>query len=318
MSKRIMSDAEIKRRKRLQGHISQTTGAIGLGALAGTMVASRAGRKTLRKIPKVDRVLKKPPPRDPNRDHIKGALTPALAASAGIGGIGAFNFAAYTNSESRKRQSMQPVKKRDEMAPEYGEVAKAWSPQTKSYNPEAKRQNRNKVAGTVVGAAGAGALGGATYDTYQGVRSRTRSDAKLARSKKLRTASVKTARTARKQHFAAKTGNYNYATTGGDMDKLKALSTKQLKGIQHSDRNAKRAKRGYKLATQQKKGAKAAARSSVVLGESATRSFKSAGKWGAGGAAALGTGMYLKHKAKSRSWEPYAKRDTSAFGVSHD
>ena len=40
----MMSDAEIKRRKRVQGHVSQATGALGLAALGGTLAASRGGR----------------------------------------------------------------------------------------------------------------------------------------------------------------------------------------------------------------------------------------------------------------------------------
>src|SRR5262245_21451655 len=110
MAGRLMSDAEVRRRKKLQAGISQTTGALGLGALAGTMVASRPGRRALRKIPQLKGKIKAPPPRDPNRDRIKGAVTPALATSAGIGGLGAFNFAAYTRAESRKRQQLAKPK----------------------------------------------------------------------------------------------------------------------------------------------------------------------------------------------------------------
>src|SRR5678815_4370214 len=108
---RLMSDAEIKRRKRVQGHVSQATGALGLAALGGTLAASRGGRNTLRKIPALQSKIKKPPPLDPKRDKIKGAVTPVLATSAGLGGIGSFNFAAYTNAESRKRQQKKPVVK---------------------------------------------------------------------------------------------------------------------------------------------------------------------------------------------------------------
>ena len=112
MAKRIMSDAEIRRRKHLQGTISQTTGTLGLTALGGTLLASRGGRNTLRKIPQLKNKIKAPPAKDPDRDKIKGAVTPILATGAGLGGLGAFNFAAYTNAESRKRKAgMTTVKK---------------------------------------------------------------------------------------------------------------------------------------------------------------------------------------------------------------
>ena len=119
-----MSDAEIRRRKKVQGHISQATGALGLAALGGTIAASRGGRNTLRKIPKLEPHIKAPKPKDPDRDKIKGAVTPVLATSAGLGGIGAFNFGAYTNAESRKRT---PVKKNNVFENEgvFGEIGKS-------------------------------------------------------------------------------------------------------------------------------------------------------------------------------------------------
>lgn len=105
--KKLMSDAEMRRRKKIQGTISQTTGALGLAALGGTLAASRGGRNTLRKIPRLKTKIKAPPPKDPDRDKIKGATVPILATSAGLGGAGSFNFAAYTNAESRKRNQIK-------------------------------------------------------------------------------------------------------------------------------------------------------------------------------------------------------------------
>jgi hypothetical protein len=170
---RLMSDAEIKRRKRAQGHISQTTGTLGLAALGGTLAASRGGRTALRKIPKLESKIRAPKPLDPDRDKIKGAVTPVLATSAGLGGLGAFNFASYTNAESRKR-NMNPVKK--DHAPlemgYYGEeghpvklpeikvpIEKAWSPTAGNFDSERSRGKRNKVyeGGALVGAGAGGA-----------------------------------------------------------------------------------------------------------------------------------------------------------------
>lgn len=172
MASRIMSDAEIKRRKKLQGHISQATGTIGLAALGGTLAASRPGRNALRKIPKLESKIKAPPPKDPNRDRIKGAVAPLLATGAGLGGIGSYNFAAYTNSESRKR-ALQPVKKNwdDGFFGEEGrartheeieeEISKAWEPTARKYDPEAKRHRRAKNYQTGLTAASAGTATGA-------------------------------------------------------------------------------------------------------------------------------------------------------------
>ena len=152
MPKELMSDAELRRRKRVQGHLSQTTGALGLAALGGTIAASRGGRNALRKIPALRSKVRAPKPLDPNRDKIKGAVTPVLATSAGLGGLGAFNFAAYTNAESRKRTMVkktndeplemgfygeegQPIKLPQIKAP----VEKAWSPVASNFNSEKSR-----------------------------------------------------------------------------------------------------------------------------------------------------------------------------------
>lgn len=184
---RIMSDAEIKRRKKLQSHISQAGGAIGLAALGGTLAASRPGRQALRKIPKLESKIRAPAPKDPNRDKIKGAVAPLLATGAGLGGVGSFNFASYTNAESRKRAMTaqpKPVKKNDDASPfedgffgEEGrrrkdseieeEISKAWEPTARKYDPEAKRHKRakNYQTGLTVASADAGvgaALAGTT------------------------------------------------------------------------------------------------------------------------------------------------------------
>ena len=171
---RLMSDTELRHRKKVQGHVSQATGALGLAALGGTLAATRTGRTQLRKIPQLKNKISAPPPLDPKRDKIKGAVTPVLATSAGLGGLGSFNFAAYTNAESRKRKQMTPVKK--DHAPlemgYYGEeghpvklpeikvpIEKAWSPTVGSFDSEAKRQKRSKVyeGGALVGAGAGGA-----------------------------------------------------------------------------------------------------------------------------------------------------------------
>lgn len=103
MADPLMSDAEIRRRKKVQGTISRTTGALGLTSLAAFSAARGAkSAKAVKAIPALKKI-------NPNK-----ADTLALGSStagAGIGGAGSFNFASYTSAESRKRGPRQPVKK---------------------------------------------------------------------------------------------------------------------------------------------------------------------------------------------------------------
>jgi hypothetical protein len=177
---RLMSDAEIRRRKKLQGHISQTTGALGLAALGGTLLASKTGgRATKAAFQAVGR--ERPGVLKPKK--LRKATAPLLATSAGIGGAGAFNFASYTGAESRKRK-MTPVTKGLAMdMGYYGEeghpvelpeikvpIEKAWEPVARNYDPEAKRHKRAKVYEPALAGAGAGATGAAGYAAAKGVK----------------------------------------------------------------------------------------------------------------------------------------------------
>ena len=112
---RVMSDAEIRRRKALQGKISETTGALGLTALGGTLLATKGGSKATKAAFKV---AGRERPGFLKPKNLRRHTAPILATSAGIGGAGSFNFAAYTNAESRKRRAM--VQKNDD-APYMGE-----------------------------------------------------------------------------------------------------------------------------------------------------------------------------------------------------
>jgi len=156
---RTMSDTEIRRRKKIQGRSSQVTGALGLAALGGTMAASRPGRTALRKIPALKNRVAAPKPKDPERDRIKAATVPVLATSAGIGGASAFNFAAYTGAESRKR----PVRKN-------------WTPTARNFDSERNRQRRNNIyPGAAAGASGATALA-AGVKTARGIKQKKAGD----------------------------------------------------------------------------------------------------------------------------------------------
>lgn len=154
MTKPLMSDAEIRRRKKIQGGVSRTTSTLGLGGLAvgGTALAARKPKVlgTLKKLPGMQNV-------DENKLKDIGLYT--SLASGGIGSVGGYNFAAYTNAESRKRRPVvpkKPVKKNlDEFYTPYsGEEGIA-----KAYDPEEKRMARNKAyeGATLVGAGAGGA-----------------------------------------------------------------------------------------------------------------------------------------------------------------
>jgi hypothetical protein len=152
---RLMSDAEIRRRKKLQGHISQTTGALGLASL-GAFAASKApGAKVLTKTPRLARVANKI-----NPEKAKTASLGLSTTGAGIGGAGSFNFASYTNAESRKRKQAMPVTKRGLDVGYYGEIGKAkeWKPSASKFDAERSRMKRSQA----YEAGGGAATGGLT------------------------------------------------------------------------------------------------------------------------------------------------------------
>lgn len=152
-----MSDTEIRHRKKIQGGIARTTGALGLAGV-GAFGAARlgGGGKVALKAQKVAPALKKINP--------KKADLAALGASTtagGIGGAGSFNFASYTSAEARKRKPV--TKSLGVEAPMAGEVAfaKDWKPSTSKFDAERSRMQRSQghedVGGVATAALGAGA-----------------------------------------------------------------------------------------------------------------------------------------------------------------
>lgn len=175
---RVMSDTELRHRKKLQGTISQTTGALGLTALGGTMLATRrGGAATKAAFKAVGR--SRPAALKPGK--LRAHTAPILATSAGLGGLGSFNFAAYTNAESKKRKTMAPIQKSQplemgyygeeghpvEMKPVVVPIEKAWAPAASNFDSENSRKKRADVyqAGAL---AGAGA--GGTYSLQHGLK----------------------------------------------------------------------------------------------------------------------------------------------------
>lgn len=86
MSK-IMSDDQLRRRKRLQGTLSTGTGALGIAAGAAAVASRGKFGKHTSKI----------------RNVAKPATLPLTAGSAALGGVGSFNFASIQRQESKKR-----------------------------------------------------------------------------------------------------------------------------------------------------------------------------------------------------------------------
>lgn len=177
-----MSDAELKRRRKVQGHIGRTTSTLGLTSvgLLGTSVAARKG--SLKAIGVPAKAAQK----------FKDASYGTSIAAGGIGGVGGFNQAAIYSDEARRRKPKEDMIKRDEMAPQYGEIAKAWSPVTDLYDPEEKRHKRNELAQHATGAAGGVVAAGGAVKALEGIGQQGRAvnmpDTKKA--KKLATAAA--------------------------------------------------------------------------------------------------------------------------------
>lgn len=125
-----MSDTELRHRKRLQAVASRGTSTAGLTSLGLLGASVVAGRKGSHKV----------------ATKLRNASLNTSIAGAGLSGISGFNFARIQSEEARKGA---PVKLK------------------KSFDPEARRDRRNKVY-TGALAAGSGAAGGAAG--YQGAR----------------------------------------------------------------------------------------------------------------------------------------------------
>lgn len=103
---RLMSDAELRRRKKAQAHLSQIGGTLGLAALGTKGAKVFSGSRAAKKVPGlVGRKI-----RTANPQKLENTTTGLLTAGAGLGGAGAFNFAAVQNAEARKRPR-KPVAK---------------------------------------------------------------------------------------------------------------------------------------------------------------------------------------------------------------
>lgn len=274
-----LSQSQINRRKQIQGGIARTTGALGIAALA-TRAGAKAPAAAAARGGKLKALGKYTP------DKMKDVSNGLATGSAGLAGLGSFNFASYTSAEAAKKKRVQ---KNDEMAPMAGEVgiakrfeeenstiAKDWQPSASNYDPEVRRQKR--AGAYEKGAAALGITGGAVG---------TASFGSQVAGKGLQ-------RRADKQAMQA-------SKLGADAADLKARRKKSV-----PTRDA-----AIKLGAKATKNAKTAGKLKGV----STKAGIVAGTAGAGGFAA---NTAIRRKRKS-SWESYAKSATSsAFGITHD
>lgn len=287
MSNRLMSDAELRRRQKLQSKIGRTTSTMGLSALGVTGAAAVASRspKTLGAIKKIPG-LKKATTKGMENVAIKSGIV-----SGGIGGVGGFNQASIYSAESRRRKAVvpkKPVTKSQETGMEmgyYGEeghpvvlpeiivpIEKAWQPVASNFDSE---RSRGKRAKTYEGAALVGAGAGGAYAGHHGMKT-------VHEARKLKP--VQMAGVHDKVNAAGKA--YRIAPTGSDI----------AHGI-HGEESA--------IPIRALKGSKA---------------LRHGGKTLAGVAAvgaAAGAHKAIKRKREQGSWQSYAKSATSAFGVDH-
>lgn len=279
MAKRIMSEAEQKRRQKLQSQIGRTTSTMGLSALGVTGTAALAAKKpgvlnAIRKVPGLKKATVK---------GMEGAAIKSGIVSGGIGGVGGFNQASIYSAESRRRKQAVPVKKNLGLEMGYygeeghpltheqieAEIEKAWTPSASNFDAERGRHKRAKAyeGGALVGAGAGGA-----YAAHQGMKA-----VHAARGLKT-TDAAPVSRGVRE--YTNKKGTkvtQNVKSYGKTFRALDVVEGK--KALAH--------------------GGKAAAGLAAVAGAAATHSA-------------------IKRK-QAGGWQSYAKRDsTSAFGVDHN
>ena len=189
---RPMSDREIRSRKRVQSGVSQATGALGLTALGGTLLATKRGSAATKGAFKA---MGRERPEGLKPKNLRRKTAPILATSAGIGGLGSFNFASYTRGEAQKGKRNTVKKNLSAFGVEHGsgEVSKK-----KDKPSSGKMSTGRAVTGTLLApyhgavagrggkgklkAAGsqvAGAYGGATLGAVAGGLTRSSTGVRL-------------------------------------------------------------------------------------------------------------------------------------------
>jgi hypothetical protein len=275
---RLMSEAEQRRRQKLQSKIGRTTSTMGLTALGVTGAAAVAAKK-----PGVLKAIQKAPGlKNATPKGMESAALKSGIVSGGIGGVGGFNQASIYSAESRRRKQAVPVKK--ELGMEMGyygeegrpltheqietEIEKAWTPTASNFDAE---KSRKKRAGAYQGAALVGSGAGGAYAAHHGMHA-------VHEGKKIRTIDA--------------------------APRIPAEETVKSKGGKEFTRNVIRHGKAFR------------ALDVDVAGKALKHAGKAGiGLAAVGGAAA--THSAIKRK-KQGGWQSYAKRDTtSAFGVDH-
>lgn len=106
-NQKLPSNSRIARQKKAQAGFSLVGGTLGLAALGSRGKASAltsAAKKTTANGPKLLSQAAK----------WKDRSTALTTAGAGVGGVGAYNFASYTNADAKKQQRL---KKSDTVSP---------------------------------------------------------------------------------------------------------------------------------------------------------------------------------------------------------
>jgi hypothetical protein len=144
------SDKQLSQHKRAQGYLSTAGATLGVAALGSAGLKSKGAQKLGTKLVRVAHnrgaSLRTTGKAKRAAGKAAGAAGSLTTASAGVGGVGGFNFAAIQSQESRKAR----VKKMDTNP--FAEVAKA----SKVADPKVRRQIRAKDAA----AGGLSAAGG--------------------------------------------------------------------------------------------------------------------------------------------------------------
>ena len=168
VSKRVMSEAELRRRRKIQGNIGRTTSSLGLTGLGITGAALAARRspgalKALQKIPKVGGKLGKTP--EEASAKLKNAAINTGMVSGGIGGVGGFNQASIYSDEAKRKKTVTKGLTTDVGV--YGEEGriekKDWQPSVSRHDSERSRMKRSQAYEDVGGPAAGVLAAGAGY-----------------------------------------------------------------------------------------------------------------------------------------------------------
>jgi hypothetical protein len=102
---KLPSNKRIARQKKAQAGFSLVGGTLGLAALASRGKASQVTRRAAKAESKADPYLAGVHHEEATR--WKDRSTALTTAGAGVGGVGAYNFASYTNADAKKQQRLK-------------------------------------------------------------------------------------------------------------------------------------------------------------------------------------------------------------------